>query len=222
MNSIPNGSGNRIPPQKASISMHPAVRSTMVGAGIIGALVAGGATASFAASSANSAATQSDTSTTDQSTATDQSTTDQAPAQDQQPPDQGQRPDFDPAKGGHAANGKTEELLTGDTATKVTEAALAAVPGATIERVETDADGAVYEAHLVTSDGQHQTVTFDADYKVVEIQDGGAGGPGGMGGGMGGGHGRPGGAPGQSQDGTAPTAPGTSTGNGSTSTTAGS
>lgn len=193
----------------------------MVGAGILGALVAGGATASFAASSADSATTQSDTSTTDQST------TDQA----QQPPDQGQgqmgqRPDFDPSQGGHTANGKTEELLTGDTATKVTEAALAAVPGATIERVETDAEGAAYEAHLVTSDGQHQTVTFDADYNVVEIQDGpGAGAMGGPGG-MGGGHGHRGGAPGQAtdgaQDGTAPAAPGAPAQNGSTSTTAGS
>lgn len=184
----------------------------MVGAGIIGALVAGGATASFAASSANSAATQSDTSTTDRTT-TDQST-DQAPAQGQQPPDQGDRPAFDPAKGCHTANGKTEELLTGETATKVTEAALAAVPGATIERVETDAEGAVYEAHLVTSDGKHQTVTFDADYNVVEIQDGGMGGPGGMGGGPG----HRGGAPDQTQDGTAPAAPAENSG--STSTTA--
>src|SRR5262245_1270852 len=42
-----------------------------------------------------------------------------------------------------------ETLLTGDTASKVTAAALAKVPGATIVRVETDADGhAKYEAHL--------------------------------------------------------------------------
>ncbi|MEZ5406901.1 MAG: hypothetical protein R2761_02685 [Acidimicrobiales bacterium] len=202
--------------------MHPAVRSAMVGAGLIGALVVGGATASFAASSADSATTQSDTSTSDQTT-TDQARPDQVP--DQHPPDgagrPGQRPDVDPSKGGHTANGRTEELLTGDTATKVTEAALAAVPGATVERVETDADGAVYEAHLVTSDGQHQTVTFDADYNLVEIQDGGpGGGPGGMGGGMGGGHGRRGGAPGQEQDGTAP--PASADGNGTTGTTAGS
>lgn len=202
----------------------------MVGAGLIGALVAGGATASFATSSANSATTQSDTSTTDTST-TDTGATDQAPAQDQeQAPDRGQkgeRPDVDPAQGGHTANGKTEELLTGDTATKVTEAALAAVPGATIERVETDAEGAAYEAHLVTSDGEHQTVTFDADFNVVEIQDGpgGDGGPGGKGGGHGRPHGdmsqdegqRPGGAPAASGDGT-----GTGTSEGSTSTTAGS
>jgi hypothetical protein len=34
-----------------------------------------------------------------------------------------------------------ETVLTGDTATKVREAALAKVPGGTIVRVETDADG---------------------------------------------------------------------------------
>ena len=45
-----------------------------------------------------------------------------------------------------------EQLLTGDTATKVTDAALAKYPGAMIQRVETDSDG-VYEAHLVTAAG---------------------------------------------------------------------
>jgi len=51
----------------------------------------------------------------------------------------------DSSKGGHTANGITEVLLTGDTATQVSTAAQAAVPGATIDRVETDAEGATYE-----------------------------------------------------------------------------
>ena len=38
------------------------------------------------------------------------------------------------------ANGTKEKLLTGDTATKVTAAALAAVPGGTVQRVELDAN----------------------------------------------------------------------------------
>src|SRR5919197_6270510 len=47
-----------------------------------------------------------------------------------------------------------ETLLTGDTASKVRELALAKVPGGTIVRVETDADGhAAYEAHMTRSDG---------------------------------------------------------------------
>lgn len=79
-----------------------------------------------------------------------------------------------------------EEPLTGDIAEQVTAAALEAVPGGTVERVETDGDGAVYEAHLTDADGNPVTVTFDADVNVVEIQEGrgpaGPGGPGGPGG----------------------------------------
>ena len=79
----------------------------------------------------------------------------------------------DPAMGGHQANGITETLLTGDTATKVKDAALAAVPGATVERVENDAEGATYEAHIVKADGSHATVKLDASFKVTGVEDGG-------------------------------------------------
>ena len=80
---------------------------------------------------------------------------------------------FDPTKGGHVgANGVVEKLLTGTTADKARAAALAAVPGATIERVENDAEGAVYEAHMVKSDGTHVTVKMDANFKVTGIETG--------------------------------------------------
>jgi hypothetical protein len=80
---------------------------------------------------------------------------------------------FDPTKGGHVgANGVGEKLLTGTTADKARAAALAAVPGATIERVENDAEGAVYEAHMVKSDGTHVTVKMDANFKVTGIETG--------------------------------------------------
>jgi hypothetical protein len=80
---------------------------------------------------------------------------------------------FDPTKGGHVgANGVVEKLLTGTTADKAKAAALAAVPGATIERVENDAEGAVYEAHMVKSDGTHVTVKMDANFKVMGIETG--------------------------------------------------
>jgi hypothetical protein len=78
----------------------------------------------------------------------------------------------DPSKGGHMANGITETLLTGDSATKVTAAAKAAVPGATIERVETDAEGSKYEAHMVKADGTHVTVKVDASFKVTSVENG--------------------------------------------------
>lgn len=63
-----------------------------------------------------------------------------------------------------------EELLSGNTATKVREAALAEVDGATIERVETDADGhAAYEAHIVKADGSRATVYVNEDFEVVSV-----------------------------------------------------
>jgi hypothetical protein len=79
----------------------------------------------------------------------------------------------DPTQGGHVgANGVVEKLLTGTTADKAKAAALAAVPGATIERVENDAEGATYEAHMVKSDGSHVTVKMDANFKVTGIETG--------------------------------------------------
>ena len=64
-----------------------------------------------------------------------------------------------------------ETLLTGDAASKVTAAALAKVPGGTIVRVETDADGnAAYEAHMTKSDGTRVTVYVDKSYNVVSVE----------------------------------------------------
>lgn len=75
-----------------------------------------------------------------------------------------------------------ETLLTGDTLTKVTEAAKAKVSGGTISRVETDADGnAAYEAHMTKADGTPVTVYVDKDFNVVSVDTGGPGGHGGPG-----------------------------------------
>ncbi len=87
-----------------------------------------------------------------------------------------------------------EQLLTGDTAAKVTAAAQAKEPTATIERVETDSDG-VYEAHLVRTDGTHVIVQVDDSYVVTAVQEGGQGG-----------RGAPGGAPGGAGAGESSTA----------------
>jgi hypothetical protein len=73
--------------------------------------------------------------------------------------------------------------LTGDLATKAEAAALKAVPGATIIRVETDSNGGTYEAHLKKADGSFVTVQFDADFNVTSTDSGFGGGPGGGGGG---------------------------------------
>jgi hypothetical protein len=79
------------------------------------------------------------------------------------------------------AHGPNETVLTGDTADKVTAAAKAAVPGATVLRVETDSEGSPYEAHMQKSDGSIVTVKIDSNFNVTETIDGFGAGPGGPG-----------------------------------------
>ena len=80
-------------------------------------------------------------------------------------------------------NGPGETLLTGDTAAKVTAAALAAEPGSTIVRVETDSGGHAYEAHVKLADGTFKTLYFNSSF-AADGSDTGFGGPQG-------GHGQP-------------------------------
>ena len=134
------------------------IRKAAAGAAIVATAVAGGAVGASLLGTAG-AQTSSGSSTT-------------APAPGGGAPG-GQ---FDPTQGGHVGqNGTKEVLLTGDTADKVRAAAQAAVPGATIQRVETDAEGSPYEAHMVKSDGTNVTVKVDNNYKVTNIENDGAG-----------------------------------------------
>ncbi len=152
----PAGRRSRLRPRTAAV----AATVGLLGGGMIGGFaVAHAATASPAASSSPTASTTT------------------PPSGDQ---DHRGGP-FDPTKGGHVgANGVVEQLLTGDTATKVRDAAQAAVPGGTIERVENDAEGSPYEAHMVKSDGTHVTVKVDASFNVTTVEtDQGPGGHGG-------------------------------------------
>src|SRR5437667_298211 len=71
----------------------------------------------------------------------------------------------DPAS---VAHGPGETLLTGTTAAKVTAAAKTAVPGGTIIRVETDSEGAAYEAHIQKADGSFVTVKLDQNFNVTD------------------------------------------------------
>jgi uncharacterized membrane protein YkoI len=84
----------------------------------------------------------------------------------------GSQSSTDSAKGGHQANGITEQLLTGTTATRVKNAVLAANPGATVHRVETDAEGAVYEAHITKADGSRATVKLDGSFNITATEAG--------------------------------------------------
>ena len=132
------------------------MKKTIILPGLVGlsafAATAGGSLVSAVGAHADTATTGSTTQTTQAA---------------QQPPQQ------DWSKSGHRANGKTEELLTGDKLTKATEAAKAAQPDATVKRVETDADGnGVYEVHMQKSDGSIVTLALDENFKVVATNEG--------------------------------------------------
>ena len=128
-------------------------QKAMLSGALLGATIAGGA---VGASVVGSAQAQTGSSSSSSSTTA--------------PTDSGTAPD--PSQGGHTANGITETVLTGDTATKATAAAQAAVPGGIIDRVENDAEGATYEAHMTKSDGIKVTVKINADFSVASIEDG--------------------------------------------------
>ena len=63
-----------------------------------------------------------------------------------------------------------ETLLTGDALAKVKAIALDKVPGGTVVRIETDADGnAAYEAHMLKADGTPATVYVDSSFNFVSV-----------------------------------------------------
>jgi hypothetical protein len=89
---------------------------------------------------------------------------------DARPPRDGQPPACDP---GSMPHGPGETELTGDTADKVKAAALTAVPGGTIVRVETDSSGETpYEAHVKKADGSFVVVQVKSDFSVAATHDG--------------------------------------------------
>jgi hypothetical protein len=132
------------------MSTHPTSK-VLLGLGALGALALGGSALADAASQGTT--TQPGATTTAQST---------APL--------GRPPGGGPPGRHVGRNGQRENPLTGDTASKVKAAALAKVPGATVERVETDADhGSPYEAHVRKADGSRLEVLVDKDFQVTAV-----------------------------------------------------
>lgn len=124
---------------------------------VIGALAVGVAAGSYGIASAASGPGSSSVGTS--SLATNGIGLQAATAPSAQPPWGGQRSD--------------ETLLTGSDATKVKQLALGKLPGATVVRVETDADGnAAYEAHVVQADGTPATVYVNKAFEVVKVESG--------------------------------------------------
>jgi hypothetical protein len=128
---------------------------------IVGAVVAGVALGSYGIASAASGS-GSTPSTTASTAAPSTAAPSQAPA----------APPGASAQNPWGAQRSDETLLTGDTASKVQALAVAKVgSGATVVRVETDADGhAAYEVHMVKADGTPVTVYVDKSFNVVSVE----------------------------------------------------
>ena len=77
-----------------------------------------------------------------------------------------------PGPGGSAPVRSDEQEVTGTKAATLKAAALKAVPGGTVIRVETDAGDAAYEVHMKKADGTLVTVKFDQNLKVTATEAG--------------------------------------------------
>jgi hypothetical protein len=83
-----------------------------------------------------------------------------------------------PGPGGAQPVRSDEKSVPGATAAMLRAAALKAVPGASVYRIETDAGDGVYEVHMKKADGSLVTVKFDKNLKVTKVESGmGAGDP---------------------------------------------
>jgi len=85
------------------------------------------------------------------------------PAAPNQPPNGGR---------GSAPVRSDEKSVSASTAATLKAAALKAVPGGTVYRIETDAGDAAYEAHMTKADGSLVTVKFDKNLKVIKVEAG--------------------------------------------------
>ena len=77
-----------------------------------------------------------------------------------------------PGPGGAQPMRGDETLVTGADLTTLKAAALKAVPGGTIVRVETDSGDGAYEAHMTKADGSVVTVKFGKSLAVTSVEDG--------------------------------------------------
>ena len=150
-------------------SLKHSARNWIVGAAMFTGVAVGTAGVAGAVSSATSTSKATPTTTASSTQTAPSNPSGSPPARNGQGPG-GQ----DPATMTH---GPGETLLTGETAAKVKAAALAAQPGTTVIRVETDSGGATYEAHLKKSDGSDITVKLDSTFKVTATQSGFGSGP---------------------------------------------
>jgi hypothetical protein len=141
-----------------------AVKLALLGAGV----AAGGITATAIAADATtigSGSTATSTSTTASTTSSNRPS--DGPSNG---PSNGQQPQAN--QHGSTPVRSDEKSVDAATAAKLKAAALKAVAGGTVYRVETDSGDATYEAHMTKSDGTDVTVKFDKSLKVTGVESG--------------------------------------------------
>jgi hypothetical protein len=140
---------------------------TSVGTGMKVALVAAGlAAGAIGATALNANATTSGTGSTASSTTAAGTETPPTGTRD---PHQGGAP---ADRHGSAPVRDDESSVSASIAAKLKAAALRAVPGGSVYRVETDAGDATYEAHMTKADGTEVTVKFDKNLHVTGVEAG--------------------------------------------------
>ncbi len=77
-----------------------------------------------------------------------------------------------PGPGGAQPVRPDEKSVSSATAATLRAAALKAVPGGTVYRIETDAGDGVYEVHMKKADGSLVTVKFGKNLKVTKVESG--------------------------------------------------
>jgi uncharacterized membrane protein YkoI len=128
---------------------HLGVKIALLGAGAAAGVV--GATAIGASAQTSTSTAPSSASTTSTSTTT---------------------PGKPAGHGGAKPVRSDEKTLSASTTATLKAAALKAVPGGTVYRIESDAGDGVYEAHMTKADGTEVTVKFDKNLKVTKVENG--------------------------------------------------
>ena len=140
-------------PERVRTGTSRAIKIALVGAGIAAGAI--GATA-LGANAATSTTSGTGYSSTSGSTA--------APAA----PGNGNAPNQDSSTPVRS----DEKPVSSSIAATLKAKALAAVPGGTVIRVETDAGDAAYEAHMTKADGSRVTVKFDKNLNLTKVETG--------------------------------------------------
>lgn len=141
-----------------------AVKIALVGAGLaVGAIGASAVTASATTSGTGTTAPSSATSSATSGSGSSSSGSSTAPPHG---------PGMPGNRHGSAPVRSDEKAVSSADAAALKAAALKAVPGGTVYRVETDAGDAAYEAHMTKADGTDVTVKFDKNLKVIKVESG--------------------------------------------------